>query len=64
VDRLEAQVVALVVEGRTNREIAERLRVSERAVRNHLENVRARLKLRGRAHLAAWAATNLPPNSH
>ncbi|MGW1717370.1 ATP-binding protein [Streptomyces sp. NPDC002156] len=56
----EREVAALVAQGSSNVEIATRLRISERTVESHLSSVRTKLDLRSRAHLAAWAARNLP----
>ncbi|GAA5070486.1 putative ATPase/DNA-binding CsgD family transcriptional regulator [Thermocatellispora tengchongensis] len=50
----ERQVAELVADGLTNREIARRLRVSERTVHTHLERIRAKLDLPSRAHLVRW----------
>jgi non-specific serine/threonine protein kinase len=55
------QVVRLVAEGLTNREIARRLCVSERTVDAHLDQVRTQLGLSNRVQLAAWAAAHLEP---
>jgi Response regulator containing a CheY-like receiver domain and an HTH DNA-binding domain len=54
--RRERDVVALVTQGLTNRQIADRLGVSERTVEAHLDHVRTKLDLRSRAQIAAWAA--------
>jgi len=53
----EYEVAGLVAQGLTNREVARRLRVSERTVEAHLEHIRARLDLRSRAQIAAWIAS-------
>ncbi|TWP50662.1 LuxR family transcriptional regulator [Lentzea tibetensis] len=53
-------VAALLVEGLTNRQIAGRLRISERTVETHLDHIRTKLDLRSRAQVAAWAATHTP----
>lgn len=50
----QRQVAALVTEGLTNREIAERLRISERSAEGHVERIRIRLGVRSRAQVAAW----------
>jgi DNA-binding CsgD family transcriptional regulator/sugar lactone lactonase YvrE len=52
--RREREVVALVVEGLTNKEIAARLFISERTVDGHLEHVREKLGFNNRAQIAAW----------
>jgi DNA-binding CsgD family transcriptional regulator len=57
--RREQDIAALVTQGLTNREIGARLRVSERTVEAHLDRVRAKLGVRSRAQVAAWAARHL-----
>jgi len=52
----QLQVAALVAEGLTNRQIAERLGIQERSVEGHLERVRLRLGVTSRAQIAAWWA--------
>jgi predicted ATPase/class 3 adenylate cyclase/DNA-binding CsgD family transcriptional regulator len=53
----EQDVVALITEGRTNVEIAQRLFMSRETVKTHLSHVYAKLHVRTRAQLAALAAT-------
>jgi class 3 adenylate cyclase/DNA-binding CsgD family transcriptional regulator len=54
--RMESDVVALVGEGLTNREIGARLLISRRTVESHLGHVFRKLGVRNRAQLvAAWA---------
>jgi predicted ATPase/DNA-binding CsgD family transcriptional regulator len=50
----ELEVGAFVARGLTNRQIAERLVLSERTVDAHLERIRNRLGVRSRAEIAAW----------
>ena len=45
----------LVSEGHTNREIASRLALSEKTVRNYVSDVLRKLGLRSRSAAAAWA---------
>jgi DNA-binding NarL/FixJ family response regulator len=52
----ELEVAALIRRGLTNAEIAQRLALTPGTVANHVANVLARLNLRNRAQLAAWAA--------
>lgn len=50
----ELEVAALVSRGLTNRQIAERLVLSERTIDAHLERIRNRLGVRSRVEIAAW----------
>jgi pimeloyl-ACP methyl ester carboxylesterase/DNA-binding CsgD family transcriptional regulator len=52
--RRQEQVAALVAEGLTNRDIGDRLGITERSAEGHLERIRLRLGLRSRAQVAAW----------
>lgn len=52
----EREVAALVAQGLTSREIAERLVISERTAENHVEHIRGKLGLRTRAEIGRWAA--------
>jgi two-component system nitrate/nitrite response regulator NarL len=52
----EREVLSLVGEGAGNREIAERLIVSEHTVKVHLRNILTKLNLRNRQQAAAYAA--------
>jgi DNA-binding NarL/FixJ family response regulator len=51
----EREVVTLVAEGRTNREIGRRLGVAERTARTHVSNILAKLGLASRTQAAMWA---------
>jgi DNA-binding CsgD family transcriptional regulator len=57
ITRREADVLALVVEGCSNREIAERLYLSVRTVEKHVESLLRKTATRTRTHLARVAAT-------
>lgn len=52
----EHEVLALMAEGLRNREIAERLVVSETTVKTHVRHLLEKLRLRNRAEAAAFAA--------
>jgi DNA-binding CsgD family transcriptional regulator len=61
--RREMDIAALVAQGLTNREIAQRLFISERTVESHLEHIRRKLSVRGRAQVAAWFVADGPTGS-
>ncbi|NUK01076.1 helix-turn-helix transcriptional regulator [Streptomyces lunaelactis] len=52
----EASVARLVAQGRTNREVAERLFLSPHTVNSHLRNVFAKLGIRSHVELARLGA--------
>ena len=60
--RREQDIAALVAQGLTNREIAQRLFLSERTVESHLEHVREKLDAKSRAQVAAWFVTQARPD--
>lgn len=51
----ELNILALVTEGLTNREIAERIFLSEKTVRNYVSSILSKLDLSSRAEAAAYA---------
>ncbi|HEY0584443.1 MAG TPA: response regulator transcription factor [Chloroflexota bacterium] len=53
----EEEVLELVSQRCTNKEIAQRLMISEYTVKNHLSNILSKLHLRSRAEAARYAAT-------
>ncbi|MCR3720878.1 MULTISPECIES: helix-turn-helix transcriptional regulator [Prauserella salsuginis group] len=56
----QERIVRLVADGRTNREIAERLAISRRTVEHHLRNIFVRLGVRSRVELVAAASGPSP----
>ncbi len=54
----EADVLKLVAAGRTNREIADRLALSEKTVANHLTRILGKTNSENRAAAAAFAVRN------
>jgi non-specific serine/threonine protein kinase len=53
--RREQEVAVLIAEGHTNREIAERLVITEWTVDTHVRHILTKLGLRSRAQVAVWA---------
>ena len=59
-DRLtarELEIVELIDQGLTNKEIAAQLYIELATVKNHVHNILEKLHLRGRTEAAAWART-------
>jgi DNA-binding NarL/FixJ family response regulator len=52
----EREVAALIAQGKSNREIAEELVVSERTVETHVGNIMFKLDVRSRRQIRAWAS--------
>ncbi len=52
----ERKVLGLIAEGKTNREIAETIYLSEKTVRNYVSSILAKLNLVNRTEAAAYAA--------
>jgi DNA-binding NarL/FixJ family response regulator len=53
--RRDLEIFTLLVNGLTNQEIADRLGLAEKTVRNHASNIYFVLQLRDRAHAILWA---------
>jgi DNA-binding NarL/FixJ family response regulator len=54
----ECEVLALVVDGYSNQEIAEELGIAHNTVKNHVRNILTKLGVRNRAQAAAFAVSN------
>lgn len=54
----EKEVVQLVSQGLSNKDIGEKLHITESTVKNHLRNILAKLHLRNRVQLVAFAYKN------
>ncbi len=52
----EMKVLDLIGEGLSNREIAERLGVAEKTVKNHISSLLAKMGLQRRTQVAAWVS--------
>jgi non-specific serine/threonine protein kinase len=51
----EREVARCLSQGKSNREIAEELVLSERTVENHVSNILKKLQFDSRAQIAVWA---------
>jgi DNA-binding NarL/FixJ family response regulator len=56
----EVEVARLVARGLTNKQIGERLYVSERTAENHVQHILVKLGFSNRSQIAAWLATVAP----
>jgi DNA-binding CsgD family transcriptional regulator len=54
----ETEVLELLAVGLTNREVADRLKISVRTAEFHRDNIRAKLDVSSRAELVAHARTH------
>lgn len=59
----EARILAMVVEGATNAEIARRLRLAEKTVRNYMSNILAKAGARNRTELTAAVVRSATRNA-
>jgi DNA-binding NarL/FixJ family response regulator len=55
VDRREREVLRLMADGMSTREVAGEMNYSERTIKNVLQDLTARLHLRNRTHAVAYA---------
>ena len=51
----ESEVAALIAEGLTNRQVAERLVISERTAGNHVQHILTKLGFTSRSQIVAWS---------
>jgi DNA-binding NarL/FixJ family response regulator len=51
----EQEIVQLVVDGYTNKELAKALGIAQQTVKNHLHNIMGKLDVRSRGELLVWA---------
>ena len=61
--RREVEVARLVAEGRSNKEIAAELVISQRTAEGHVERILTKLGFTSRSQVAAWVAAS-HPNDH
>jgi two-component system, NarL family, nitrate/nitrite response regulator NarL len=61
----ESEILQHVASGRSNRQIAEQLIITENTVKNHVKNILAKLNLQNRVQLTAYAVRHgLTQNGH
>ena len=56
--RRELEVLSLVAQSKTNKQIAAQLFISENTVKNHIRNVLEKLHLHSRMEAVTWAWRN------
>jgi predicted ATPase/DNA-binding NarL/FixJ family response regulator len=56
--RRELEIAVMVAQGASNRDVAERLFLSQRTVEGHVENIRGKLGFHSRTQIAAWVVEN------
>jgi len=56
--RRERQVLYLIVEGKTNKEIALNLNIAEQTVKNHIDNLYQKIGVHKRVQAVVWAIRN------
>ena len=54
----ECEVAVLVARGRSNRQVAASLGISERTAENHVKHILTKLGARSRAQIASWATAH------
>jgi DNA-binding NarL/FixJ family response regulator len=54
----EFEIVRLIADGLSNREIGSRLSLSEKTVKNHVSHILAKLKVNARSGVAVYAVRN------
>ena len=62
--RRERQIVGVMAEGLTNKEVAQRLRLAEGTVKVHLHRIYRKLGIANRTTLAILAHTNFAKHVH
>jgi DNA-binding NarL/FixJ family response regulator len=57
----ERQVLELLAEGLTNRQIADRMYLAEKTVKNYVTSVLSKMQMTRRTEAAVYATRHLPP---
>jgi DNA-binding NarL/FixJ family response regulator len=56
--RRESEIIRLIAEGLSNKEIGVRLSLSEKTVKNHISHIFAKLNINARSRAAVYAIRN------
>jgi DNA-binding NarL/FixJ family response regulator len=59
----EHKIIELIAEGKTNKEIAAEVFLSDKTVKNYVSSILTKLNLRRRSEAAAFIARREPPQS-
>ena len=59
----EVEVLLFITQGKTNREIANELVLSQRTVQRHISNLYAKIEVRNRSEATAFALSELPTST-
>jgi two-component system, NarL family, nitrate/nitrite response regulator NarL len=57
----QTQIAMLISEGLSNKEVGQRLNLSEGTIKLHLHNIYTKLRLRNRTALSVFAVQKIPP---
>ncbi|MCG7394814.1 response regulator transcription factor [Microvirga sp. ACRRW] len=57
----EQQILSILVQGRSNKEIGNTLHLSEKTIKHHLTNILQKMRARNRVEAALIASNNMPP---
>jgi two-component system, NarL family, nitrate/nitrite response regulator NarL len=60
----EEQILSILVEGRSNKEIGNKLELSEKTIKHHLTNILQKLQVRNRVEAALLASDRLSQRAH
>jgi DNA-binding NarL/FixJ family response regulator len=56
----EQQILSILAQGRSNKEIGNKLELSEKTIKHHLTNILQKLRVRNRVEAALLASNHLP----
>ncbi|WP_243375648.1 LuxR C-terminal-related transcriptional regulator [Microvirga solisilvae] len=59
----EQQILSILIQGRSNKEIGNTLDLSEKTIKHHLTNILQKLRVRNRVEAALFASSRMPQDS-